>query len=94
MAEALKCEKSIRRDLGKDNSGSIIYASEKCGQPASECEVGGTLARARAILCDKHKEMADRELFTSAKGYPLGKVDDKAKDKKYMQQRLPGTGVL
>lgn len=94
MAEALKCEQVVTRELGLNNQGRMDRYHAKCGAPASEVEVGGMLARAKAILCAKHKAMADRELFTSANGYPDGKISESAQKKKYKQQRLPGTGVI
>lgn len=89
----LTCTKVVKRDGGINNQRKQIWYHEKCGQAAAEYEIGGTLAKAKAVLCVTHKLQADREAFTSTNGFPMGKIDKKAKEKGYQQTRLPGTGV-
>ncbi len=92
--EGLKCEKQIEKKMPPDNLGRVNVYHEKCGLPASEVEIGGTLTKAKAILCVTHKLQADKQCFTSANGYPLGKIKKALKKEGYRQDRLPGTGVI
>jgi hypothetical protein len=89
----LTCTAMVRVFDSRDNQGKPRYYHKRCGAPASEVEVGGTLAKARAVLCASHAIQADRESFASENGYPLGKVDKTAKEQGYKQPRLPGTGI-
>lgn len=91
--ERLTCTKLVCVDNGRDAQGRKLAYHKKCGAPASEVEIGGTLAKAKAVLCVNHKLQADREYFTSVNGYPLGKIAKKEKANRYQQTRLPGTGV-
>jgi hypothetical protein len=84
----------VRVDDGKTPQGKPLFHHQKCGLPAFEVEIGGLLTKAKAVLCMRHKLQADRETFVSQNGYPLGKVDKKAKKEGYRQPRLEGTGVL
>lgn len=91
--EKLTCTKTILVSDGRDAQGRPLSFHKKCGAPAAEYEIGGLLTKAKAVLCIRHKELADRETFTSDRGFPLGKVAEKAKKDGYKQERLPGTGV-
>lgn len=97
MTESLKCTKVIRSSvmgdgtpLGRDNQGNQVFDRRRCGMPAAEYEIGGMLTKAKATLCLKHKEQADREAFVSENGYGAGKTEKED----YRQKRLPGTGVI
>lgn len=93
--EALKCTKVVKRALaGTNMQGKVEYVHEKCGEPAAEYTIGGALTQAKAVLCQRHKEMADRQNFISKNGYRCGEITPKLKKTKYQQERLPGTGVL
>jgi hypothetical protein len=91
MTTELTCTKTIRVDDGEDAQGRKLYYHKKCGNPAAEYEVGGLLAKAKAVLCARHKQAADKQAFVSDRGYALGRVDKSAKG--HHQARLPGTGV-
>jgi hypothetical protein len=89
--DKLTCTKPVlRNDGSRDNQGRLRTWHEKCGAPASECEVGGLLTTAKAILCSRHRILADRESFISSNGFKMGKVEH---PDKYKQRRLPGTGL-
>ena len=95
MAEIeLKCTKMVARDGGIDPQGHKITYHEKCGKPAAEVEIGGLLGKARAVLCAAHRALADKQAYISKNGYPKGKIDPKAKERGYAQERLPGTGII
>lgn len=89
----LKCTKVIRKKKGETDQGKPIIVHEKCVAPAAEYTVGGLLAQAKATLCDRHKNLADRECFVSQNGFASGRVSSREKAKRYQQSRLPGTGV-
>ena len=63
----LTCTKMIRIDDGRDPQGKPVFYHKRCGLPASEVEIGGTLTKAKAVLCAKHKLMADREALHEPK---------------------------
>jgi hypothetical protein len=90
----LTCTKSVLINGGKDPQGRPINYHQRCGASASECEIGGTLTKAKAVLCAKHRLQADRETFTSQNGYPLGKITKALKNERYKQPRLAGTGLI
>lgn len=97
----LTCTKMIKSTitkggsrLGKDNEGRQMYEHRRCGKPASEHEIGGMLTKAKSVLCNHHKKQADRESFTSKNGYAYGRIEKRAKDHGYDQERFPGTGVI
>jgi hypothetical protein len=94
VAEELTCTKVIKVSDGKDQQGKPLWYHRKCGKPASEVEIGGTLAKAKAILCLAHRQQADRDAFISQNGYPFGKVSKTDKKDGYIQHRLPGTGII
>lgn len=92
--EPLKCTKIVARELGRNPKGKMEYKHVPCGEPAAEYEIGGLLTTAKAVLCERHKNAADRQNFVSQNGYRYGKISRKMKKEKYTQPRLPGTGVL
>lgn len=97
MTQELKCTKLVKRDDGtRDNQGRLRSWHEKCGAPACEVEVAGLLTKAKAVLCARHRELADRDAFISSRGYKLGQVDhEEAKGNRIdKQERLPGTGIV
>lgn len=94
MTEQLTCTKMIRIDDGLDAQGRPQFYHEPCGAPAIEVEIGGALAKAKAVLCGRHRQMADRSCCLSKNGFPKGKVSKKAKKEGYYQEQMPGTGVL
>lgn len=79
MPEELKCTKLVKIEDPPTPQGKPMFHHEKCGLPASEVEIGGLLTKAKAILCVKHKAMADRESFISTNGFKLGKITKKMK---------------
>ena len=91
--DVLTRTKTIRVDDGEDAQGRELFYHKKCGKPAAEYEIGGSLTKAKAVLCASHKKEADRQSFISDHGYPKGKVDPKSREHGYHQARLPGTGV-
>lgn len=92
--EPLKCTKIIVVEKGRNNQGKKISIHQQCGEPAAEYVIGGLLTTAKAVLCARHKALADRQNFISSNGYAYGKVDRRAVRKEgYAQTRLPGTGV-
>ena len=82
----LKCTKIITEDWGHWSNGEKRTARSVCGLPAAECEFEGISFSARAILCDRHKREAEREVAKSKKLRPMSKA--KAKLEKAGQQRL------
>lgn len=94
MTDEIKCTKVVARNGGRDEQGRPIVYHEKCGRPASEVEIGGLLTKAKAVLCERHKIMADRDSFVSANGFSKGKINPKAKKDGYSQPRLEGTGII
>lgn len=89
----LTCTKLVKISDGRDQNGKPLWYHRRCGATGSEVKVGGLLGVAKAVLCAKHRALADREAFVSENGYPLGKISKKAKEDGYRQPRLPGTGV-
>ena len=85
MAEELKCERMIRVDAGKDLQGKPIVYHEKCGKPAAERVILGSLTTAKAILCASCYRLADKAAFVSENGWPLGKVKKDSNGKKLAQ---------
>lgn len=95
MTEPLKCTKLLKKALqGTDPQGKVQYKYILCGEPAAEYEFGGLLTTARATLCERHKEAADRQNFVSKNGYKHGRVKKKHGKPVMFQERLPGTGLL
>lgn len=95
MLERLTCTKIVRREIpGKTPQGKQEYRHVACGEPAAEYVIGGLLTTAKAVLCERHKRMADRQNFVSKNGYTFGNIGRKEKAKNYQQERLPGTGVV
>ena len=92
--ERLTCTAMVKIDDGKDQQGKARHYHRRCGLPASEVEIGGLLTKAKAVLCSRHKLLADRQAFISENGYPLGKVKKDLKKERYVQPRLDGTGVI
>lgn len=92
VPEPLKCEYPIEKKE-HDQNGKLWVYHEKCNLPASVREIVGTLASAKAILCDKHARAVDAQVFISSNGWPLGRIEKTLKVKGYRQIRLPGTGV-
>ncbi len=86
--EKLTCTKIIRVNDGRDNQGKMLSYHKRCGLPASECEIGGLLTTAKAVLCDRCKREADRQAFVSEGGFTIDK-----KEESFQQRRMPGTGV-
>lgn len=91
--EPLKCTKIVARELGRNPKGKMEYKHEPCGEPAAEYEIGGLLTTAKAVLCERHKKLADRQNFVSKGGYKYGQVKHKEGRPVFLQERLPGTGV-
>jgi len=94
MADAkLTCTKLIRKDGGRDAQGRPIIYHERCGADASEVTVGGLLTKAKAVLCARHRQDAERESFVSKNGFTHGRVAKEAKKNGYQQERLTRTGI-
>jgi len=92
--EPLKCEKMIRvMDPARDNQGKIIWYHRRCNEPAAEYEFGGMLTSVKAVFCEFHKRMADKENFVSQNGFRHGQVKKKLLRNGYQQPRLDGTGI-
>jgi hypothetical protein len=89
----LKCTYRVRIHDGEDMQGRPKFHHQPCGLPAAEVEIGGTLTSAKAILCTRHKRLADLQSFTSKSGYAFGRVEKQLKKDGYRQERLRGTGV-
>lgn len=71
MTEQLKCTKMIAVCDGTDNQGRRWIHHERCDRPAHEIVVRGLLTSAKAILCEQHRQAAERENFVSKKGFDL-----------------------
>jgi hypothetical protein len=80
-----------------DHQDKPIHWHKRCNRPAAERVFGGELTAARAVLCDFHAKLAERECRVSMNGYKIGRVDPKARNKDkspYRQTVLPGTGMV
>lgn len=75
----LVCTKPVTVADGYDNCGRRWVHHEPCGRPATEVEIKGLLTSAKAILCEQHRQAAERETFTSKKGYSLSRMPIKPK---------------
>lgn len=92
--ERLTCTRMVKVLDGRDAQGKPRHFHKLCGAPAMECEIGGLLAKAKAVLCITHRLQADAQSFTSNNGYAIGKVKKLEKENNYSQERLPGTGLV
>jgi hypothetical protein len=61
MTEQLTCEKEVHV-VKRAPTGKLIESyHRKCGAPAAECVFAGTLTTAKAVLCDRHRQMAAKQ---------------------------------
>ena len=82
----LKCTKIITTDWGTWSNGEKRTARSVCGLPAVESEFEGISFSERAVLCDRHRADAEREVLKSKTLKPMSKA--KVKLEKAGQQRL------
>ena len=85
MAKELKCTEVVERDNGHDTRGRLVIYHEKCGAPAAEVTIDGILTSAKAVLCGRHKAIAERESFSNENGYRAARKKAKEDDPRQMR---------